>query len=210
MSWLYVMWYATVEIMPHRNTSLLCWEEWCTETSEQILMGQALLWQVLNFPSVDLSPGFKPVSDSEVEQNGLKMMCWWYRFDFKSHFCKGWPWPLRTGAHHVHHPPWLSSFALLRLSRDQISEGNRAQSMRKEWKGGQASSVKPRCHLMPGMLHDGVQNHLTYCLACPETNPWEVENVSPDMSFLHILQHVITASLIKFSLLDGFCDLHVA
>lgn len=94
MAWLYVMWYATVEIMPHRNTSLLCCEEWCTDMSEQTLVGQPLVWAALNFQSVDQLLGFRPVSDSEAEVGGLEVMWWWYWCNFNSHCGRGWPWIL--------------------------------------------------------------------------------------------------------------------
>lgn len=91
VAWLYVMWYATVDTMSHRNASLLRCEEWCTDMSDQILMGQSLLWVVLNFQSVDQLLGFEPVSESEVEVDGLEVMWWWYRYNFNSHCGGGWP-----------------------------------------------------------------------------------------------------------------------
>lgn len=60
--------------MSHRNASLLRCEEWCTDMSDQILMGQSLLWVVLNFQSVDQLLGFEPVSESEVEVDGHEVM----------------------------------------------------------------------------------------------------------------------------------------
>lgn len=57
--------------VPQNYISVVC-EEWCTEMSDQILMGQLLLWVVLNFQSVEQHLGFKPVSDSETEVDGFE------------------------------------------------------------------------------------------------------------------------------------------
>lgn len=67
--------------MPLSNMSLLWSEEWCTEMSDQILMGQPLLWVVLNFQNVAHHLGLKPVSDSNTEVAGFDAMWSYICFD---------------------------------------------------------------------------------------------------------------------------------
>lgn len=171
MAWLYVMWYATVGIKPQRNTSLLCCEEWCTELSDQILMGRPLLWVVSNFQNVDQLLGFKPVSDSEAEVAVFEVMWWWYRCNFNSHYGRGWPWILVSSIQECQTPSLtlLVCSAAPRWGSDKRREQSSVYG--EEWKSGQQSSLKPRCHLMLGMSCDGLPNYLTYSLPCPETNP---------------------------------------
>lgn len=201
MAWLYVMWYTTVDTVSHRTTSLLfvktgalkclirfwwvnlcCGSFWISRVWSSLLVLSQFLIQRLRWTDLKWCGDDTDINlTATVGEADPEYWCSLFRT------VKLWP--------------WLSSSALLLLGGDQISKENRAQSMGRNEKGEQQSSVKPRCHLMPGIP---AMVFLTCRPLCPkETHAW-----SPDeLSSLHFtLLHWGEIEQMKFSLWYGLCD----
>lgn len=160
----YVMWYATVEITPHSCTSVLLWRMahrnvWLDSDGSTFVVGSfwiSKMW--ISFP----------VSNSFLIQRERWLDLNWCGDDTDIIYQSSWEsLTLNTDVHssilsNSHPDPLVWSAAPWKTSDKQREQSSVYEE---EWRRGQQSSLKPRCHLTPGMPCDGFPNYLTFCMS---------------------------------------------